>query len=64
MGWEEWNLVLVPPGHFHTAGRALLRKATSRDAISSYRPLIEVNNRQFLKNALGMVGDPSSLINQ
>jgi hypothetical protein len=64
MGWGEWNFSLVPPGKLHSEGRLLMRKATSRDAIDSYRPLIEANNRLFLKNALGMVGDPSPLVNQ
>ena len=41
-----------------------MRKATSRDAISEYRSLIEASNHLFLKNALGMVGDPSPLVNQ
>lgn len=41
-----------------------MRKATRHDAISVYRPLIEANNRLSLKNALGMVGDPSPLIHQ
>ena len=64
MGWDEWNFALVPPGKLHSEGRLLMRKATSREAISSYRSLIETNNRLFLKNALGMVGDPSPLVNQ
>ena len=64
MGWDEWNLSLIPPGKLHSEGRSLIRKATSRDAIGSYRPLIEANNLLLLKNALGMVGDPSPLVNQ
>jgi len=64
MGWDEWNLVLIPPGKLHSEGRLLMRKATSRNAIGSFRPLIEANNHLFLKNALGMVGDPSPLVNQ
>ena len=64
MGWDEWNLALIPPGKFHSEGRMLMRKATTRDAMGSYGPLIEANNRLFLKNALGMVGDPSPLVNQ
>jgi hypothetical protein len=55
---------IYPQGKLHSEGRSLMRKATSRDAIGSYRPLIEANNYLFLKNALGMVGDPSPLINQ
>ena len=64
MGWDEWNLPLIPPGKLHSKGRLLVRKATSRNAIRSYRTLIEANNRLFLENALGMVGDPSPLVNQ
>ena len=64
MGWDEWNLALIPPGKLHSEGRLLIHKATSRDAIGSYRPLIEANNLLLLKNALGMVGDPSPLVNQ
>jgi len=64
MGGDEWTLPLIPPGKLHSEGRLFMRKATSRDAIGSYRPLIEANNRLFLKNALGMVGDPSPLVNQ
>ena len=64
MGWDEWNFSLIPPGKLHSEGRLLIRKATSRDAIDSYRPLIEANNHLLLKNALGMVGDPSNLVNQ
>ena len=64
MGWDEWALSLIQPGTLHSEGRSLMRKATSRVAIGSYRPLIEANNRQFLKNALGMVGDPLPLVNQ
>ena len=64
MGWNEWGLALIQPGKLHSEGRLLMRNATSRDAIGSYRPLIEANNHLFLKNALGMVGDPSPLVNQ
>ena len=64
MGWDEWNLALIPQGKILSEGRLLLRKATTRDAIGSYQPLIEANNRLFLKDALGMVGDPSPLVNQ
>ena len=64
MGWDEWNFALIPPGRLHTEGRLHMRKATSRDAIDSYRPLIEANNHLLLKNVLGMVGDPSHLVNQ
>ena len=64
MGWDEWNWVLLPPGKLHSEGRLIMRKATSRNAIGSFRPLIEANNHLFLKNVLGMVGDPSPLVNQ
>jgi len=64
MGWDEWNLALIPEGKILSEGRLLLRKATTRGAIASYRPLIEANNRLFLKDALGMVGDPSPLVNR
>jgi hypothetical protein len=64
MDWDEWNLSLIPQGKLHSEGRSLMRKATSREAISAYRPLIETNNHLFLKHALGMVGDPSPLLNQ
>jgi hypothetical protein len=64
MGLDEWSLALVPPGKLHSEGRLRTRKATTRDAIASYHPLIEANNRLFLRNALGMVGDPSYLVNQ
>jgi len=64
MGWDDWDLPLIPPGKLHSEGRLFMRKAISRDAIGSYRPLIEANNRLLLKNALGMVGDPSPLVNQ
>ena len=64
MGGDDWNFSLIPPGKSHTERRLLMRKATSRDAVDSYRPLIEANNHLFLKNALGMVGDPSHLVNQ
>lgn len=64
MGLDEWNLAFVPQGQVHSDGRLLQRKATTRDAVRSYQPLIESNNRQFLGNALGMVGDPSHLVNQ
>jgi len=66
MGWDEWNLALIPPGKILSDGRTILRKATTRHAMSSYRPLIEANNCVFLKNVLemGVVGDPSSLVHQ
>ena len=64
MGGDEWNFALIPPGRLHSEARSLMRKATSRGAIESYRPLIEANNCQFLKNALGMIGDPLPLVNQ
>ena len=64
MGLGEWNFGIIPQGKVHSEGRSLIRKATSRDAMDSYRPLIEENNYLFLKNALGTVGDPSPLINQ
>ena len=64
MGWNEWGLSLIQPGKLHSEGRLLMRKATSRDAVDSYRPLIEANNHMFLKDALGMVGDLSHLVNQ
>jgi len=64
MGWGEWNFALMPQGNLLSEGRSLMRKATSRNAIDSYRPLIEENNYLFLKNALGTVGDPSPLINR
>jgi len=64
MGWGEWSFPLIQPGQQHSEGRLLMRKVTSRDAIGSYRPLIEANNRLFLKNASGMVDDPSPLVNQ
>jgi len=64
MGWDEWNFGLIPHGKILSEGRLLLRQATNRDAIGSYQPLIEANNRLFLKDALGMVGDPSPLVNQ
>jgi cytochrome P450 len=64
MGWDEWNVVLIPQGKVHSEGRLLVRKATSREAVASYRPLIEANNNLFLKNALGMTGDPLPLVYQ
>lgn len=64
MGWGEWNLSLIPQGKVLSDGRVLMRKATSREAIDSYRPLIEKYNRLSLRSLLGMVGDPSPLVNQ
>ena len=64
MGVGEWNIGFIPPGKLHSEGRSLMRKATSRDATDSYGPLIEANNHLFLKNALGMIGDPSLLVNR
>jgi hypothetical protein len=64
MGLDEWNLGLMPQGKLHSEGRLHLRMATSRNAIGSYQPLVEANNRLFLKSALGVVGDPSPLISQ
>ena len=64
MGWDEWSFPLIQPGQRHSEGRSVIRKATSRDAIGTYRPWIEANNRLFLNNALGMVGDPSPLVSR
>ena len=64
MGWDEWNFALIPPGKLHSEGRLLMHKATSRDAIDSYQPLIEANSHLLLKNALRMAGNPSHLVNQ
>ena len=54
----------MSPGKILSEGRSLVRKTTTRNAVGSYRPLIEANNRLLLKNALEMGGDPSLLVNQ
>jgi hypothetical protein len=64
MGWAEWNVIVMQPGKVLSERRLHSRKATTRDAIGSYRPLIEAGNRLFLRSVLGMAGDPSPLVNQ
>jgi hypothetical protein len=64
MGWAEWNIPMMQPGKILYEQRFHMRKATTRKAIDSYRPLIEAGNRLFLKSALGMTGDPSPLVNR
>ena len=64
MGLHEWNIAMMQPGKILSEQRFHLRKATTRKAIGSYRPVIESGNRLFLKSALGMAGDPSPVINR
>jgi hypothetical protein len=64
MGWAEWSIVMMQPGKILSERRFHSRKATTRDAIGSYRPLIEAGNRLFLKNAIRLAGDPSPLVNR
>ena len=64
MGWSEWNIGMMQPGKILSEQRFHLRKATTRKAIGSYQPVIEAGNRLFLKSALGMTGNPSSLVNR
>jgi hypothetical protein len=64
MGLAEWNITMMQPGKNLYEQRFHLRKATTRKAVGSYRPLIEAGNRLLLKSALSLAGDPSPLVNQ
>jgi len=64
MGWEEWGISGMQPGKALQESRMRLRKATKKDVLDSYKPLIDEYNLLLLQTATHFSGDPSPLINR
>jgi len=64
MGWDGWNIALMPPGPVVTEGRMLLRKGTSNEALTVCRPIFDAHKTYILKHALDFDGDPDPFISE
>jgi hypothetical protein len=64
MGWGEWGISGMQPGKQLQERRLRLRTATKKDALDSYKGLIEEYNLLLLQTATHFNGDPNILINR
>ena len=62
MGWDGWNIALMPPGPVVTEGRMLLRKGTNNQALAACRPIFDAHRTYILRHALDFDGDPDLFI--
>jgi hypothetical protein len=66
MGWKDWAVPLMPPGHLHTSLRSLLHKGLSPKVIrdeKEYDPIIQrAIQSTLLEKLKGFEGNPADIV--
>jgi len=61
MGWD-WNVVVAPPGPFHSECRTIFRKAIGQQEMHAHQNLIQEEAYNLIQGLANVQGDPYKVL--